>query len=348
MEFTLTVVGVSGQFTSQLNNVLNIGNDSNFGSFKIVMRSSKNRIFGSIDKPFSIPVRKYADNDDFISSLNRAMLNVIGQSSKTNIFDSNVFLEQKENHYKLVLPQDYQVSFSPEINYILGLTSGVYDRQTKLISTGFEFDDSINCNRNTISLLWIYADFVNSTVLGPIRDRLLALVTVNETTGWVDHRILAKQYYVPVQRCRYASLGFNICSDPGTTMEILSTITLVLHFKARNMIIRNILRGFPLIVTLNDLNESCKIKPITLRSAYNVTLQEISMQMFLDNIREEIAWGTIRTDTEDPPTRFTFTGYQYDTATQLMDTINSSIYEHVNVKPFTRVYNVYRVTENVK
>src|SRR6266853_3126371 len=113
MEFTLTVVGESGQFTSQLNNVLNfeagpyevciqdvvigagawlnIGNDSNFGSFKIVMRSSKNRIFGSIDKPFSIPVRKYADNDDFISSLNRAILNVIGQSSKTNIFDSNVF-----------------------------------------------------------------------------------------------------------------------------------------------------------------------------------------------------------------------------------------------------------------
>src|SRR6266853_6124865 len=104
MEFALTVVGESGQFTSQLNNVLNfetvpyevciqdvvigagawlnIGKDSNFGSFKIALRSRKNWIYGSIDKEFSIPVRKYADNDDFIFSLNRAMLNAIDESSK--------------------------------------------------------------------------------------------------------------------------------------------------------------------------------------------------------------------------------------------------------------------------
>ena len=90
---------------------------------------------------------------------------------------------------QLPASDDY-MTFSPVLNYLLGLSDSVYTQQPFTLVSRHVLNDTIDTTRNTLSLIWVYADFVESTLMGPICDTLLTMIVVSENKGVADHLAL--------------------------------------------------------------------------------------------------------------------------------------------------------------
>ena len=125
--------------------------------------------------------------------------------------------------------------FCRELALILGITeslskpvSGIFNRWTRKISTL-----ATDLLKNNLTMMWIYGNFVVTTMIGSIRDQILKQVPIQDDTKAILHSVFHTQDFIPVQRRKMQSFEIWIQEGPGSTsvLPIDEEIILVLYFR---------------------------------------------------------------------------------------------------------------------
>src|SRR5438477_7771891 len=88
--------------------------------------------------------------------------------------------------------QEYQFEFCNELAVTLGMTSYVAPQTSSDITYGWKTNTSnIDLDRNTVPMLWVFADFVHKIMFGRQMLPLLRMVAMqgvsNTITGTLEH-----------------------------------------------------------------------------------------------------------------------------------------------------------------
>ena len=82
-------------------------------------------------------------------------------------------------------------------------------------------------------MLWIYGNFIVTTMIGSFRDHILKQVLIQDDTTAILHSVFHMQDFVPVQRRKIQSFEIWIQEGPASTsvLPIDEEIILVLYFR---------------------------------------------------------------------------------------------------------------------
>jgi len=125
--------------------------------------------------------------------------------------------------------------FCKELALILGITetirapsAGIFNGWSRKIHTV-----ATDLLKNNLAMLWIYGNFVVTTMLGPVRDHLLKLVPIQDDTKSITHSVFHMQDFIPVQRRRIQCFEIWIQEGPGSAavLPLEEEIILVLYFR---------------------------------------------------------------------------------------------------------------------
>ena len=126
-----------------------------------------------------------------------------------------------------------QITFCNEIAFLLGIVPRIAT-EPKPIQRGWKVDlDKVDVGRNNLSLLWVFADFVQQTMVGPYMLPLLRLLPIQQTeAGNLEHAMFSLQNYIPVPRKRISQFGVTICSHwDAKPLPMRGGVAIVLHFR---------------------------------------------------------------------------------------------------------------------
>ena len=139
------------------------------------------------------------------------------------------------DYYTNLAIQWYQFEFCNELAVMLGMTSYVAHQTTSNITYGWKTDTTnIDLDRNTVPMLWVFADFVHKIMFGRQMLPLLRMVAMQGESNTLEHGMFALQHYVPVIRDRIQHFGITIrqhCDLAATPFKMNGCVIIVLHFK---------------------------------------------------------------------------------------------------------------------
>ena len=130
--------------------------------------------------------------------------------------------------------QEYQFEFCNELAVMLGMTSYTSPLSTT-IGYGWKTNTSnIDLDRNTVPMLWVFADFVHKIMFGRQMLPLLRMVAMQGESNTLEHGMFALQHYVPVIRDKIQHFGITIrqrCDLSAAPFKMNGRVIIVLHFK---------------------------------------------------------------------------------------------------------------------
>src|SRR5258707_9455324 len=94
------------------------------------------------------------------------------------------------------------------MNYLVGLSLNIFDVKKYDVRDGSIFKN-IDCTRQVNEFIWIYADFVQPTIIDSKRDNFLGIFSLNEKNDKILHKTYSKYYYVTVQNKIVNRLGLS-------------------------------------------------------------------------------------------------------------------------------------------
>ena len=105
-----------------------------------------------------------------------------------------------------------------------------------IINPGDKIDATkIDLHRNTLTMLWVNADFIKPTNVGPYLTNILRMVPIQLSTGHLEHHMFALHYYVPVKRIPLQNFRIEIRDYiNGPNIKIGGTVVIPLHFRIKN------------------------------------------------------------------------------------------------------------------
>ena len=130
-----------------------------------------------------------------------------------------------------------EITFCNEVAFLLGMVSKV-STQPAPIKNGWRVDlDKVNVTRNNLSILWVFADFVEQTMVGPHMLPLLRLVPVQQMdSGNLEHSMFSLQNYIPVPRKRIRQFGVSLHTHwNAEPLPMRGPVAIVLHFRKINV-----------------------------------------------------------------------------------------------------------------
>lgn len=124
---------------------------------------------------------------------------------------------------------------SKELAYLLGYTNRELDLPDPIThSMQTHYFKSVCVHRLTgLSSIFVFADFVEPTIIGPIQKSLLKIVPIQSDLSIGDCHIFEHEFYVNVERRVINKLQFYITASltSAKPLEIHGSVTLVLYFR---------------------------------------------------------------------------------------------------------------------
>ena len=145
----------------------------------------------------------FTSNAELVEAVNTAILIAIKKEVVTtpNAFKSwgdkkiERFIyrtaDGERNKYELKIAEHNYITFDPILNYLFGVTSNIY-APSVLLYNDFLFDDSIDFTRFIMTMLWVFADFVESTIMGSQQQPLLGIVPLDVTQSDINYKFYTK------------------------------------------------------------------------------------------------------------------------------------------------------------
>ena len=127
------------------------------------------------------------------------------------------------------------IQFCQELAILLGVVASL-NLPIPAIIPGWSIKISdVNLLRNNLMMLWIYGNFVATTMIGNTRAPLLKLVPIVDDSKSILHSVFHMHDFVPVQRRRIQSFEVWFQEGPGSTspLQIDGEIIMVLYFQHR-------------------------------------------------------------------------------------------------------------------
>ena len=107
------------------------------------------------------------------------------------------------------------------------------------ITKDFKFDITNNeINKNNISLMWMFADFIEASIVGEFLLPILRMIPIDlsSSSGASEHTIFAHQHYVPVKRCKMQDFGITLRERlDGEPINFIRPVIVTLHFQRINV-----------------------------------------------------------------------------------------------------------------
>jgi hypothetical protein len=140
--------------------------------------------------------------------------------------------------YRLVKnDKKLKVTFCGELAYLLGMVPTVHAPPTPIAADystpGWKIEArKIDLTRNNLTLVWVFADFIERMGFGPTTLPLLRMVPIQAETGQLEHSMFSLQHYVPIPKTRIREFGITIRERwDGAPVKILGEVVLTLHFR---------------------------------------------------------------------------------------------------------------------
>jgi hypothetical protein len=124
------------------------------------------------------------------------------------------------------------IKFGKEMSFMLGLVDAI-NMPLPTIKIGDKIDTKLlDLYRNTLTILWVQADFIEPTIVGEDLIPILRMVPIQLTTGSMEHSMFGLQYYSKVKRRMIREFGitFKEVLD-GPPIRIRGTVVINLAFK---------------------------------------------------------------------------------------------------------------------
>src|SRR5271163_4574502 len=195
-----------------------------------------------------ISERAYVSNDDLASEISKQIQSTLKTDKRIGIRAR----DGESNSYQLHLEKILVfLIFSPELNYILGVTLDVADISIVRLYDEFTFEKSIDLTRMIQTKLWLHGDFTKPQMIGKHYCNIISMITLSNI-GVMEQHPQIQLYYVAVLRKRFYMLNLYLCSDiEGTRVNLQYPFIVTLHFRPRQMLPLMIHDGFPMIVTIS-------------------------------------------------------------------------------------------------
>ena len=128
-----------------------------------------------------------------------------------------------------------QYNFVKSWHIMLGLIPNM-NSPIPIINAGDKIDATkIDLYRNTLTMLWVNADFIKPTNVGPYLTNILRMVPIQLSTGQLEHHMFALHYYMPVKRLPIQQFRIEIRDYiNGPSLKIGGTTVIPLHFRIKN------------------------------------------------------------------------------------------------------------------
>ena len=86
-------------------------------------------------------------------------------------------------------------------------------------------------------MLWVFADFIEPTMVGPHLSNILRIVPIQAEFGMLEHHMFALQYYIPVKRLHLQQFRIEIREVMnGPTLKIRGKVMIPLHFRIKEKV----------------------------------------------------------------------------------------------------------------
>ena len=226
---------------------------------ELVKKSYKSKQHREIE--FTLKPDFYYDRRVFIQAINDVIIAGVAEDGVKNpsliklngyfVYDSTEIHSEdspdKKHHSKVTGQVRFiasdplkitRIEFCKELSFLLGITS-MLTAHIPSLKHGWEIElSNIDLHRNNLTLIWVLADFVGTTMIGNMKLPILRMVPIQAGSGLFEHSIFALQNYVPVKRRQIQNLGISIRDKiHGCNNESLITldrIIITLHFRLRH------------------------------------------------------------------------------------------------------------------
>src|SRR5277367_6268329 len=102
-----------------------------------------------------------------------------------------------------------------------------------------------------ITMLWVFADFVEPTIMGSQQQPLLGIVPLDISQSDTNYKLIPKMFYYKVQQRKIRNIIISICDNyMGNVLDITKEFIITLHFK--RILHYYFPETFPLIVSLKN------------------------------------------------------------------------------------------------
>ena len=156
------------------------------------------------------------------------------QKDRASIMETPNMVDKPEIiHYGGGKDTRITIQFCQELAILLGVVESL-NQQVPAILPGWSVKTMhVNILRNNLMMLWIYGNFVVTTMIGTTRGQLLKLVPIVDDTKSILHSVFHMHDFVPVQRRRIQSFEIWLQEGPGSisVLPIDEEIIIVLYFR---------------------------------------------------------------------------------------------------------------------
>ena len=125
------------------------------------------------------------------------------------------------------------IQFCQELAILLGVVETLNQVVPAIIPGWSVKFKHVNILKNNLTMMWIYANFVATTMIGSTRGQILKLVPIVDDTKSILHSVFHMYDFVPVQRRRIQSFEIWFQEGPGSpsVLPIDEEIVVVLYFR---------------------------------------------------------------------------------------------------------------------
>src|SRR3981189_3702387 len=129
-----------------------------------------------------------------------------------------------------------KITFSKEVAYLLGITPTIATA-VPAIAGGWKLEQTkVDVNRNNLTLLWVFADFISPTIVGNYLLPIIRMIPIQTLAGALEHSMFALQYYIPVKQAKFSDFRITIRDRlDGQPIKIRGLVTISLHFRTINV-----------------------------------------------------------------------------------------------------------------
>src|SRR5277367_4443961 len=83
-----------------------------------------------------------------------------------------------------------------------------------------------------MTMLWVFADFVEPTIMDSQQQPLLGMVPLDITQSDINYKLITKMFYYKVQQRKIRNITISICDDyMGNVLNITKEFIITLHVK---------------------------------------------------------------------------------------------------------------------
>ena len=128
---------------------------------------------------------------------------------------------------------DLHIAFCKELAILLGIVETLRSSVPAILPGWAVKTKHVNLLGNNLPIMWVYENFIETTIIGSAGDQILKIVPIVNDTKSIAHSVFHIQDFVAVQKRRIQSFEIWIKVGPGNSdvLPIDDEIILVLYFQ---------------------------------------------------------------------------------------------------------------------